>query len=224
MTTHPSLLSTALVVWACACVWPVSAQPAASAPVATTAEAKKFVEVLATIDTLKQIKAGGYTLYLRHGPTDNTRPDRYPQVDLNDCNTQRPLTEEGRQLVAKVGQAMAQARIPIAEIRISPMCRVKDSAAAAFPKQTALLDPNLMYTANLTKDQKAPILANTRQWLSAPPETGSNRLLIAHGPNLMDLIGYFPKEATLVVFRPAGEAGFEYVASFPPTRWAELSH
>ena len=46
--------------------------------------------------------------------------------------------------------------------------------------------------------------------------------MIAHAPNLMDLIGYFPKEATLVVFRPKGEAGFEYVASIPPDLWAVL--
>ena len=38
----------------------------------------------------------------------------------------------------------------------------------------------------------------------------------------MDLIGYFPREATLVVFRPLGKAGFEYVASIAPAQWPEL--
>ena len=43
-----------------------------------------------------------------------------------------------------------------------------------------------------------------------------NRLLLAHASNLMDLMGYFPKEGTLVVFRPLGDpAGFEYIASIP---------
>jgi len=42
---------------------------------------------------------------LRHGATDNSRPDRVPAVDLKDCATQRPLTAEGRQIAAKVGSS-----------------------------------------------------------------------------------------------------------------------
>ena len=190
----------------------------AAAPVA----AAKFAEVAATKETLKQLRAGGYALYLRHGYTDNTRPDRMPAVDLNDCATQRPLTEEGRRLATRIGDAMRKAQIPIAEIRISPLCRVKETTAAAFPKQAYAIDMDLMYTANLTDAQKAPIVANTRRLLSAPVARGSNRLVVAHAPNLMDLIGYFPKEGTLVVFRPGGDGSFAYIASIPPALWAEL--
>jgi hypothetical protein len=79
-----------------------------------------------------------------------------------------------------------------------------------------------MYTANLTDLEKVPIITQTRRLLSAPVPPGSNRVLVAHAPNLMDLIGYFPREATLIVFRPKGEAGFEYVASIAPSQWPEL--
>jgi phosphohistidine phosphatase SixA len=189
---------------------------------AAPAAAIRFVEIPATRETLEQLRAGGFALYLRHGSTDNTRPDRVPAVDLNDCATQRPLTEAGRKQAASVGEAMRKARIPVSEIRISPLCRVKETAAAALPGQPYTIDGNLVYTANLTSGQKAPIVANTRHLLSKPVDAGSNRLLIAHAPNLMDLIAYFPKEATLVVFRPKGDAGFDYVASIPPGLWPEL--
>lgn len=190
---------------------------------AAPAAAANFTEILATADLLKQLRGGGYALYLRHGTTDNTKPDRVPTVDLDDCATQRPLNEDGRKLAARVGEAMRKAAIPLAEIRISPLCRVKDTAAAAgFPKNRIAIDHNLMYTANLTSEQKAPIIANTRRLLSAPVAAGGNRLLVAHAPNLMDLIGYFPKEGTLVVFRPKGNESFDYVASIPPAHWATL--
>lgn len=184
--------------------------------------APKFVEVLATADTLRQVRAGGFTLYLRHGHTDNSRPDRVPNVDLADCSTQRPLNDEGRAVAARVGEAIRKARLPIAEMHISPLCRVRDTVAAGFPKMPHQVDNNLMYVANLTDDQKAPIIARTRQLLSAPVPDGSNRLVVAHAPNLMELIGYFPKEATLVIFRPKGTS-FDYVASIPPGHWANLS-
>ena len=121
-----------------------------------------------------------------------------------------------------VGQEIRKARLPIAEIRISPLCRVKDTVAAAFPGRPFTLDNDLMYTANLTDEQKIPILAETRRLLAEPPPAGANRLIIGHAPNLMDLIGYFPKEGTIAIFRPRGGAGFDYIASIPPGLWPSL--
>lgn len=186
------------------------------------ASVPQFIERAATAKTLAQLRQGGYVLYLRHGPTDNSKPDRLPAVDLSDCSTQRPLTDEGRAQAALVGRAIRAARIPIKSIHISPLCRVKDTAAAAFPGRKVQVDMSLMYTGNLTEAQKAPIVANTRRLLSEPVALGSNRLVIAHAPNVMDVMGYFPKETTLVLFRPRGQAGFDYVASIPPESWAEL--
>ena len=202
-----------------------SAMPAlaaGAAPAPAPAPAVKFVEVAASADTLRLLHGGGYALYLRHGPTDNAIADRFPSVDLNDCSTQRPLTEAGQQLMAQVGASMRQAGIVIGEFKVSPMCRAQRSAAAAFPQLVPVLDQQLMYVANFTDREKAPIIANTRRLLSAPVPDGKNRLVLAHAPNLMDLMGYFPKEGTLVIFRPKGEDGFEYVASVLPTAWAGL--
>lgn len=196
---------------------------AGASNVAAPRPGPKFAEVLATPQLLRQLQAGGYTLYLRHGPTNNAVADRVPKVDLNDCSTQRPLTEAGRQLMASVGNAMRQARIPIGEFKVSPMCRARDSAAAAFPQLAPEVDPLLMYVANYTAEDKAPIVANTRRLLSMPVAGGVNRLVLAHAPNIMELLGYFPKEGTLVILRPKGEqAGFDYVASVPPAAWPAL--
>ena len=96
------------------------------------------------------------------------------------------------------------------------MCRARESAQAAFSALTPQTDHRLIYLGNFTDAEKTPIVARTRQLLSMPVPSGSNRLLLAHASNLMDLMGYFPKEGTLVVFRPLGDpAGFEYIASIP---------
>lgn len=182
-----------------------------------------FTERPATAHTLRQLRQGGYVLYMRHGPTDNTRGDRIPAVDLEDCTTQRPLSEAGRQSMVRIGEAVRKAKIPIGELRASPMCRTRDSAAAGFPGMAAVLDSQLMYVSNFTDAQKQPIIAHTRRLLSTPVPAGRNLLLLGHAPNLMDLIGYFPKEGTLVVFRPKGDgAGFDYIASIAPGAWKQL--
>ena len=213
-------LLTALAATPVGASHPASSAAAPQAPPAATKV--QFVEVAATVNTLRQLRAGGYTLYLRHGPTNNAIADRVP-VDLNDCSTQRPLSEAGRQLMAKVGESMRRARIPIGDFKVSPMCRARQSATAAFPLLTPVVDPQLMYVANFTDAEKAPIIANTRKLLSSPVTGTTNRLVLAHAPNLMDLMGYFPQEGTLVIFRPKGVAQeFDYIASVPPALWTSL--
>lgn len=195
---------------------------AMSAFPALAVEPPPFNEIRATRDTIAQLRTGGYVLYMRHGTSDTSRPDRAPEVDLKDCSTQRPLTEEGRKLAASVGEAMRKAKIPVGEIFASPLCRAKDSALAAFGPNFTVLD-HLRYTANMTDEEKTPLMPLTRALLTKPVHGKTNRVLVAHAPNLMDIMGYFPKpEGTVVVFRPLGDKGFEYVGSIAPQQWPAL--
>lgn len=171
---------------------------------------------------IQELRKGGYVLYMRHGPTDSSRTDRVPKVDLNDCATQRPLTAEGRKVAARVGKAILEARIPIGEIIASPMCRAKESAAAAFT-QPFSLDEDLLYTANLTDEEKKPKIEKLKEYLSAPVPNGKNRVLVAHAPNMMDVMDYFVKpEAAVVVIQPLGDGKFDYIATINPQQWDAL--
>lgn len=189
---------------------------------ALAAEPPEFVIRAATQANLQALRAGGFVLYMRHGNTDPTRPDRAPQVDLNDCSTQRPLTEEGRRLAARIGEYLRRANIPLGEIRASPLCRARESAQAAFGERFAV-DNLLMYSGNMTDQEKAPVVARTRALLTQPVAPGTNRLILAHAPNLMDVMGYFPKpEGTVVILKPSPGGEFEYVASILPQHWPDL--
>lgn len=197
---------------------PVFAQAGQSAP--------GFVEKLASPDLLAEVRKGGYVLYMRHGNTDNTKPDRVPHIDLKDCNTQRPLNDEGRKVSAAVGREIRNARIPLGDIFHSPLCRARESAQLAFPDRLATLreEEKLLYTANLTTAEKQPNLAMTRRLLSLPVAAGVNRVVVAHAPNMADLIGYFVKpEGTVVVVKPLGDDQFEYLGSIHPTMWQKLA-
>lgn len=181
-----------------------------------------FVETLADRALIAQLQRGGFVLYMRHGYTDNSRPDRAPEVDLADCATQRPLTEAGRALAVQVGKAIRDAKVPVGEVFSSPLCRAKESAEAAFGPGFSVVE-QLMYTANFTSEQKKPVLETTRAILSRPVAVGTNRVVVAHAPNMADLIGFFVKpEGTVVVIRPRGDGQFDYVASIHPDMWAEL--
>ena len=180
-----------------------------------------FDEVLATKAHIKQLRAGGYVIYIRHGNTDNSRADRSPSVDLNDCSTQRVLSKEGVQVMTMVGNEIRNEKIPIGDIITSPMCRVKHSARLLFNTDFKV-DSLLMYSSNMTSEEKIPVIEKTREILSTLVAPGKNRVMVAHAPNLMDLMGYFPKEGTFVIFKPLGNSKYEYIASILPKHWKNL--
>lgn len=199
------------------CLLALSTASAADIPAKPT-----FVEKPITPELLKEIRKGGFVLYMRHGNTDNGRPDRVPSVDLDDCSTQRPLSDEGRELMKQVGKAIREARIPLGQILVSPMCRTRESAQLAIGDKFQVIEP-LMYSANMTSEEKKPRIEALKALLAAPVAKGTNTLMIAHAPNLHDLIGFFVKpEGTVVVFRLGGPTVYEYVASIHPEDWRTL--
>lgn len=203
---------------------PVRAHEPPRLPAGAPAAETGFVEKTLSQDLLKKLRKGGYVLYLRHGYTDNSRPDRTPSVDLDDCNTQRLLSDDGRALMKQVGQGLRKAGIPLNQVLVSPMCRTQESAQLAVGKRFTLVEP-LMYSANMTTEEKKPRIEALKKLLVEPVKAGGNRLLVAHAPNMADLIGFFVKpEGTVLVFGQGGPLGYEYLASIHPDEWAGLSH
>lgn len=181
-----------------------------------------FVEKPITPALFREIRNGGFVLYMRHGNTDNSHPDRVPSVDLNDCSTQRPLSDDGRQLMRQVGKALRDAKLPIGDVLVSPMCRTLESARLAIGEKFQVVE-SLMYSANMTSEEKKPRIEALKKLLAQPVAKGTNTLMIAHAPNIDDLIGFFVKpEGTIIVFRLGGPNVYEYVASIHPDDWRNL--
>ncbi|MBA2777583.1 histidine phosphatase family protein [Billgrantia kenyensis] len=187
------------------------------------ATAEEHLSVEPSPGLLSALQQGGFVLYLRHAPTDTSIPDQVP-VDFDDCTTQRPLSGEGRQVVKDVAEHMARHAWPIEDpIIVSPFCRTQETARILFPDKPQQIDTMLRYTAAMTDDEKRPVIDHTGKMLSLPVEGNANRMIVAHGPNLADLMDYFPPEGTLVIFSPLDEEGYLYHASIPPDLWASLA-
>ena len=60
--------------------------------------------------------------------------------------------------------------------------------------------------------------------LAAVPLAGTNTVLAGHTGNLQEATGIWPSpEGVAIVFKPDGRGASPYVATVPPTRWAELA-
>ncbi|MCH8531527.1 MAG: histidine phosphatase family protein [Saccharospirillum sp.] len=189
---------------------------------ATLAVAEEIVEQLPDTALIAAVSQGGYVLYFRHGKTDTATPDQVPVV-LDDCTTQRPLTDAGRQELAHIAGYLARMGWDqnVEQLIASPFCRTQESARLLFPDHELLIDNLQMYTAALTAVERQPINERTRALLSQPVANGQNRVMVAHGPNIAEIMDYFPDEATLVIFQPT-ERGFRYLASIGADDWSTL--
>lgn len=181
----------------------------------------QFQVVAATAQHVDMLKQGGYVLYMRHGPSDARFPDQLP-LQLDRCETQRPLSSQGRELLKQIGRHIAQLKLPYEAVISSPFCRVQQSADLVFGGPITV-DPELRYTAAMPDAQKQPAVARTRYWISLPvQDPAKNRVVIAHGPNIAEIMDYLPPEGGIIIFRPLGTNGFEYVASIEPRQWPSL--
>ncbi len=173
---------------------------------------------------IERLREGGLVIYMRHGATDARIPDQIP-VDLDDCGSQRPLTQAGRDSLDEIGRNFAKLGLPYERPISSPFCRAKESAERVFGLPIEV-DVTLRYTAAMPTAEKAPAVMRTRELVSLPVETpGSNRVVVAHGPNMAEIMDYLPPEATLIIFKPLGlehPPGFEYLASIEPIDWPVL--
>lgn len=198
-----------------------ASEPAALAPLP---KRSTFQVIAATAAHVQQLRQGGLVVYMRHGPSDAHRPDQLP-LQLDNCDSQRPLSEAGRALLKTIGRNFAKLQLPYAELIISPFCRVQESAQLVF-NRPGTIDPALRYTAAMPDAEKQPAVQRTRHWISLPvASAGHNRVVIAHGPNIAELMDHLPPEGGVLLFRPLGTqhpVGFEYLASIEPRHWPAL--
>lgn len=183
-----------------------------------------FQPIPATPEHVRLLQSGGLVIYMRHGATDARFPDLIP-VQLDNCDSQRPLSDAGRQQLDDIGRHWARLQIPFERVVASPFCRAVESAQRVFKREPEV-DLALRYTAAMPDAEKAPAVARTRYWLSQPVESpGLNRVVVAHGPNIAEIMDYLPREGTMILFRPLGAdrpPGFEYLASIDAAHWPAL--
>lgn len=170
---------------------------------------------------VRALQGGGYVIYFRHAATDQSKPDSPERLDLENCATQRNLSEKGREQAQVIGKAFAALGIKVAAVLSSPYCRCVDTAKLAFGKAVVAHDLEFAMAKNETESKR--LGAALRKHLSEQPQRGANSVIVAHSANLKEAVGIWPQpEGAAYVFQPQGNAA-KYVARVGPEEWAELA-
>ena len=77
-----------------------------------------------------ELKKGGKLIFIRHAyAPGGGDPENF---DINNCQTQRNLNNEGRDQAKKIGNYFKENDIPIFKVFSSKWCRCKETAGLAF--------------------------------------------------------------------------------------------
>ncbi len=172
----------------------------------------------ALVDALRQ---GGYVLTFRHAATDFSQRDE-SRSKLDDCSTQRNLTDAGRADAREIGVQIRALRIPIGAVYASPFCRTRETAQLAFTK--ASLDRDLIWPG---AGAEASVMAKHRtavdtRFGTKPPD-GGNTVVVTHGFVIFGATHINVDEGEALVLRPGGGRTFTLVARVKAAEWAGLA-
>jgi phosphohistidine phosphatase SixA len=168
---------------------------------------------------MEALRQGGHTVLLRHAATEKVTPDQN-LFDIDDCSTQRNLSDEGRRQAERIGQSFAKLGIPVGAVLSSPYCRCMETGELAFGK-AATSEVLRVGDSQPGTGRDDPGIA-IRKLLDTPPEAGKNTVLIAHSVTLLYAFGLTSRpEGIAHVFRPSG-VGLgrpAYIGMVKPDEW-----
>jgi len=152
------------------------------------------------------LAAGGHVLIVRHAQTVAGVGDP-PDFRIDDCATQRNLSEAGRAQSRAMGERLAAAGVRVDEVLSSAWCRCLETARLAFGRATPFPPLDSFFESRALEPQRtAELRERVRSW------RGSGTLvLVTHQVNITALTGQVPAMGEALVLAPGGPAGFTVV-------------
>ncbi len=141
-----------------------------------------------------------------------------PGFRLDDCSTQRNLSDAGREQARRIGEALRQrlGAVKVGAVWASPWCRTQETARLAFPGQ-AVQTQAAFASFFEQPEREAGQMAEARRLLDAWRGPGV-LVIVTHQVNVTGLSGIFPASGEGVALRPgAGQTEVLGRLAPPPT-------
>ena len=146
------------------------------------------------------LKNGDHVALLRHASAPGT--DDPPGFRLDDCSTQRNLSEAGREQARSIGARFREHGIENVVIYSSQWCRCLETAKLLdLGKVNRFPGLNSFFRDG---SREAVQTAEVRALINQRPK-GTSLVLVTHQVNITALSGVSPQSGEIVVLRPEGE-------------------
>jgi broad specificity phosphatase PhoE len=175
---------------------------------------------------IRELRNGGYVLYLRHGAVLPGSIDRLgPGAWWKDCQSTGRIGPEVQAQMRALAEALTRQRIAIAEVLSSEFCRAFDTAGllgVAAPQRNAALNDFSAFTN--TPQAPASLASYTAaivQLLGKPTPPKTNRVLVGHAlpPTIIHPALSSLPESHTAIFKVEPGNRFHYITTLSPGQW-----
>ncbi len=144
---------------------------------------------------INQLEDGGKLIFIRHAyAPGNGDPDGF---NLNDCSTQRNLSEDGRKQAQRIGEFFIKNKIEIDKVLSSEWCRCKETAKIAFKNYSTNSFLNSFYSSKFSKNKDKQVKAFN--YYIKNLESKKNLIFVTHYVFISEVLNYGPSSGEIVV-------------------------
>ena len=142
-----------------------------------------------------QLEDGGKIIFVRHAYAPGSGdPSNF---NLNDCSTQRNLSEDGRKQAEYIGEFFRNKKIKIDKVLSSEWCRCKETAKIAFKNFSTNSFLNSFYSSKFTKNKDKQI--NSLNDYIIKFKSDKNLILVTHYVLISEVLNYSSSSGEIVV-------------------------
>jgi len=146
-------------------------------------------------EIINNLQKGGNLIFIRHAyAPGNGDPENF---DINNCETQRNLSQSGRLQSKKIGNFFKENDIPIKLVISSEWCRCKETALIAFENYQTENFLNSFYSAKFAKNRKMQMKKlkdYVKSW-----NGDKNLVLVTHYVVISEALNYAPSSGEIVI-------------------------
>ena len=159
----------------------------------------------------QRLRSGGHVILMRHAITTPGLGDPVG-FRLDDCATQRNLTDAGRDDARRVGAAFRSRGVPVGRVLSSPWCRCVETSRLAFDSAETWTPLSNLFD---NRAREAEQMRALREIAGRRP-SGGNLVLVTHGSVVQPLTGIQPAPAELVILTPDDAGRFKIAGRLTP--------
>ena len=144
---------------------------------------------------INQLEDGGKLIFIRHAyAPGNGDPTGF---NLNDCSTQRNLSDDGKKQALNIGEFFTKNKIEIDKVLSSEWCRCKETAKIAFKNYSTNSFLNSFYSSKFSKNKDKQVKAFN--YYIKNLESKKNLIFVTHYVFISEVLNYGPSSGEIVV-------------------------
>ena len=144
---------------------------------------------------INELKNGGKLIFIRHAYAPGSGdPSNF---DINDCNSQRNLSNLGKIQSRKIGSFFSENNILIDKVYSSEWCRCKETATIAFKSFEIKKSLNSFFGKNFTKNKDLQVV-NLKNFIKNW-NGKKNLVFITHYVVISEILNYGTSSGEIVI-------------------------